>query len=151
MNNLIKYTKVMKQLILTFILLLFSSYFICAQKIETQYFKYNGCKINMYDIKDFDSSEGIIIVDYKKQQVHILIGPNNILFNDCPITYSNIGGNVKEKIVVLMDENTNKNEECALVFNFPNRNVLLRYGTDPLSYDCSFVFLNLELIDTIQQ
>jgi len=143
----------MRKLFFMFILIftVASLHFIEAKNVEKQYFKYTGCRINAYDKKDFDPSEGIIILDYNEKQVIIFTGAYKVLFSACPITYEYLSGNDNEKVVFLMNAYTKQKDECCLTFNFTNRYLLFNYSHDFSVIDFSFVFLNLELIETKYQ
>ena len=108
----------MRKLFFTFILIFTTSYFVDAKNVKAQYFKYTGCRINAYDKKDFDPSEGVIVLDYEERQVAIYTGVYKVLFSACPITYEYLSGN--------------DNHDFSAI-------------------DFSFIFLNLELIETKYQ
>lgn len=142
----------MRLLFFISILIFTSTYFINSKNnTDAQYFKYKGCKMNAYDKKDFDPSEGIIILDYKKKQVIISTGIHKVLFSACPITYEYISGDINKKIILLMNAYTIQKEECCLTFNFNNRYLLFNFSHDFLATDFSLIFLNLELIETKSQ
>ena len=81
----------------------------------------------------------------------IYTGVYKVLFSACPITYEYLSGNDNEKAVFLMNAYTKQNDECCLTFNFKNRYVLFNYSHDFSAIDFSFIFLNLELIETKYQ